>query len=125
MCENPFDFYVSSLIKETESLLYPISLKISPDVYKISSNEIYQGLFDEYLRKSGFGLQRINGEKYTGFFIRGRREGYGRVIYEDNSVYEGNFKNGMLEGEGICIERGIKYKGMFKNGKKSGIGREE
>ena len=125
LCNNPLDFYVSELIKETESFLYPILLKVPPEVYKISATEIYQGSFDEYLRKSGFGIQVINGEKYTGYFTKGHREGYGRVLNHGNNVYEGDFKNGKLEGEGICIERGIKYKGMFKNGLKSGDGREE
>lgn len=122
---HSLDFYVPEPIKEIEKLLYQIPCQVSPEVYKLSSSEIYQGGFDTYLRKTGFGLQLINNEKYLGVFVLGKREGYGRIIKANMNVYEGDFVNGEMNGEGNCIENGIRYKGMFKNGLKSGVGREE
>ena len=122
---EPLDFYVPEVIKQIEAYLYSIPLHPPPKVYRLSASEVYQGLFDDHLRKTGLGIQMVNDEKYIGVFVRGRREGYGRIIKTDSSVYEGDFSGGMPNGEGTCIEGEIRYKGLFKNGVKSSYGRED
>ena len=125
LCSNHITFYIPQTIKETESLLNSIHLDLPPEVYNLTNYEYFQGSFDELLRKTGFGIQLLNEEMYSGNFVKGRREGFGRIIKTDRSVYQGTFLNGVLEGEGICMEEGIVFKGEFKKGKKFGVGREE
>jgi hypothetical protein len=49
--------------------------------------------------------------------------GYGKYIYGNGGVYEGNFKNGYEHGFGrINFNSGAKYEGEWLNGKKSGKG---
>lgn len=45
------------------------------------------------------------------------------VSYSDGAIYNGNFKNGMKNGEGLFIfPNGNKYMGKFKNNNFHGIG---
>ena len=47
----------------------------------------------------------------------------GKLILENGDQYEGMFKNGVLEGPGMCRYRdGSIYEGNFANGKKHGKG---
>lgn len=49
--------------------------------------------------------------------------GVGKFIYSDGGVYEGQFKNGVWDGEGtVKWPSGSSYKGGFYSGKKHGIG---
>jgi hypothetical protein len=126
LCQEPIEAYVCDPIKEIESYLCKIPNPVSPEVYKLSHNEIYQGHFTRYLRKDGMGVQVLAEEKYTGHFVRGQRHGYGRLIKATGKTYyEGNFNCGKLQGEGMCVEDGIKFTGLFVNGLKSGKGKEE
>jgi hypothetical protein len=124
-CEKPFEAYIPERIAYIESLLSPISIPLSFPVFQLKNDEIYQGGFDDCLRKSGFGLQLLAGEKFIGYFSKGKRHGFGRLLKADESVFEGDFFEGLLEGDGICIENGIRYKGNFSKGMKAGEGREE
>jgi hypothetical protein len=123
--KGPLSDYVHEQIKFCESYLLPVSVQVSEAVYRLSPLEIYQGGFDKLFRKSGFGIQVLEDEKYTGNFIRGLRSGYGRIVKSDGNLYEGDFLKGYLEGEGACLEAGIKYRGTFRLGQKFGRGQED
>lgn len=58
---------------------------------------------------------------YTGDCKKGKAEGMGKAIGTD--VYEGAFKNGYPDGEGLYTWRSGKYyRGMFKKGEMTGMG---
>ena len=45
----------------------------------------------------------------------------GKISYANEDIYEGDFKNGILDGTGkINYNNGTKYEGEIKNGKPNG-----
>lgn len=51
-----------------------------------------------------------------------KKHGKGKLIFGDGKIYEGNFEDGVMSGQGI-MTNGVKiYEGAFKNGKQHGIG---
>lgn len=64
-------------------------------------------------------VQNVNG--YIGEEQNGVPNGFGVYHYDDGSVYEGNFKDGIFEGTGRLVDRlGNEYIGDFKNGMLNG-----
>lgn len=60
---------------------------------------------------------------YEGDFVNGIREGIGKLKFNDGTVYEGEFKKGQFNGKGIlkfCDNK--QYEGEFKDGKMNGQG---
>ena len=65
-----------------------------------------------------------NGTKYEGFFVEDKFEGLGSLTTLQ-SKYEGNFKNGFLNGHGRLIKSdGSIYEGNFFDNIKNGFGEE-
>ena len=50
--------------------------------------------------------------------------GYGKRLYSDGSIYEGEFENGVRSGRGAFTNKGdgSKYRGEWKGDKKNGYG---
>lgn len=44
----------------------------------------------------------------------------GRFLYYDNSSYEGEVKDGKIEGFGVMEKEGFRYEGEWMNEKKNG-----
>lgn len=115
---NNFDINIEELIK----------LEENPDIVfeegKCKDGYLYYGgVSSKNSKKTGYGIQLFsNGVKYEGFFLDDEYHLYGRLITVDQIVFEGNFKNGKLNGK--CREFNDKYlfQGMFIDGKKSGYG---
>ena len=57
-------------------------------------------------------------KKYDGFYANDKYEGIGKIIYEDEGDYTGEFKNGLRHGKGILNYKlgNIKLEGNFVNG---------
>ena len=73
--------------------------------------------------RHGFGtLLLSDGTKYEGFWIENEFSLYGRHIDSDLTVYEGQFKNGILNGDGTESTLTTTYTGSFSNGIKQGYG---
>ena len=53
---------------------------------------------------------------WKGEYINNIKEGKGKITFPDGRSYEGNFKNGELDGEILCFENNKLYKGLFSNG---------
>ena len=52
------------------------------------------------------------------------KDGYSRTTQEDGSVYEGEFKDGLFDGQGILTYvNGDRYEGQFSEGKFEGQGK--
>ena len=56
-------------------------------------------------------------EVYEGEFVNNRREGKGRLIYENGSVYEGEWKDDEMNGRGVLkTADGDEYTGEWVDG---------
>ena len=62
---------------------------------------------------------------YIGKYLNTKRNGIGKLILSEHSVYEGNFKNGLFDGKGYYKDKNYIYKGEYLLGKKSGKGKLE
>ena len=60
---------------------------------------------------------------YEGQFKHGKREGKGKLSFDDGNYYEGNFKNDKFDGEGYFkFNDGREYKGNWKENEMNGEG---
>lgn len=67
----------------------------------------------------------INGDRYEGNWKDGQLNGFGKCIKANNSVYEGEYLNGEKDGNGIITwANGNKYEGGWKDGNKHGFGKD-
>ena len=56
-----------------------------------------------------------NGNKHTGSYINGKRNGYGSFIFKSGKKYIGNFKNDKYSGEGTLYKvNGQILEGVWK-----------
>ena len=80
--------------------------------------------FEDRKTVDGPGIYRLNdGYVYEGNFVNGRLEGEGRIKNGVNVVYEGALRNGVYHGEGVLYyDDGRVYSGSFVNGKREGRG---
>lgn len=67
-------------------------------IVKYSDGKHYEGDFKDG-EKSGRGFFKWNDSNfYEGGYMRGKKHGKGKLM-RDGIVYEGNFKNGVMDGE--------------------------
>ena len=65
-----------------------------------------------------------DGGRYYGPLVDGKRQGAGRVEWDNGASYEGSFENGMYSGRGRLKQpSGDEYEGDYVNGVESGQGR--
>ena len=66
--------------------------------------------------KSKTTLTYDNGKiTYTGYVVNHRMNGQGKLTYENGDRYEGNFNDGVFEGQGVSTSHsGWIYKGEVK-----------
>ena len=82
----------------------------------------YKGNFD-HGEGNGKGKMLLNGALYEGTFVDSKREGKGKIIYENGDTYTGNFKSDKMHGQGTFTwSTGDKYVGNFYNSLFSGNG---
>ena len=54
--------------------------------------------------------------RYEGEFVKGKREGNGKLFYRNGDIYEGEFKNNVREGKGkIFLANGEIKEKIFRN----------
>ena len=74
---------------------------------------------------NGYGVYEFDNGTYVGFFVNGKREGYGSYVWDSGSKFVGDWKNGIIDGYGIVnFSNGSWQKGVFKNAKLQGLGTE-
>ncbi len=67
-----------------------------------------------------------SGAKFSGHFSKGKINGYGRLVFSDGRIYEGEWKNHYRSGKGVMhFPKGDVYKGSFKKSKFYGFGTME
>ena len=95
-------------------------------IYKYK-DVLYIGDFSNGTRQ-GKGVLFTEKFKYNGQFFGGKIDGYGKIVFLDPKCeiceYEGFFKENKIEGNGTMKWRnGNIYQGEMKNGKMNGRGR--
>ncbi|MBQ8289679.1 MAG: hypothetical protein IJY01_02255 [Clostridia bacterium] len=90
------------------------------------SNYTYEGPVNSAGEPEGEGDMRFtSGDRYTGRFKDGVRNGFGIYYFASGDVYSyaGDYLNGRKEGYGTLVYRnGDRFEGYFKEGKKHGWG---
>ena len=84
---------------------------------------VYTGYVNELRQPNGEGTMTYSdGRKYTGDWVDGIQQGYGKMIYH-NGVYEGEWQNGKRNGKGTYTwSDGKKYEGTYVDDVRSGKG---
>lgn len=82
----------------------------------------YIGDFIDYDR-SGKGSEFISSSKeyYEGDFLNGKRHGNGVISVNGSTRYDGEFKNGSLDGKGTLYRGEYVYKGTFRKNVRHGL----
>jgi hypothetical protein len=121
----PIHAFQSPAITQLEKTLEPFRVQISGPVYLIN-NEYYSGQFNKKCEKHGNGmLITLSNQKYVGGFKKDKMEGLGRMYFENEDVYEGEFRNNKAHGKGKYMQaNGSVYVGDFKKDKQHGMGNE-
>ena len=83
----------------------------------------YTGNFKDNLFHGDGELLQSNGDIYAGRFANGLPNGQGLATFADGRVYQGQFVDGELTGEGDFRDGEVSYTGGFKNWLFSGKGR--
>tara|TARA_B100001175_G_scaffold82394_1_gene69000 strand:- start:237 stop:1298 length:1062 start_codon:yes stop_codon:yes gene_type:complete len=88
-------------------------------------NAIYIGCLDVENRRDGFGVLNFNtGDKYEGYWSKGKKNGLGKYTSSDGAYYEGDWVNDKQDGFGkVVYTNGDLYEGYFKNGMRNGEGK--
>lgn len=108
---------------------------VTVDGKKIKTKDLDNTIGINALKQGRHTVVYMNGEKYTGTFRNGKKNGKGFVKYPDgtrHASYNGNFKDGDFHGKGTLKESdgtiiegtfdkgvlavGTKYKATYKNG---------
>ncbi len=67
-----------------------------------------------------------SGAKFSGHFQKGKINGYGRLVFSDGRIYEGEWKDHYRKGKGVLtFPKGDVYKGNFNKSKFYGFGTME
>lgn len=117
--------------KKTGELIYEGSFKnLKPHgngtyyYYRNGFTRIYKGLFENGYIKSGTCIyeEDFSYKKYIGEFKNFKRHGKGKLIWRDDTYFEGEFENGNRKKGTITYDNGDFYKGSFLNNKRHGFG---
>ena len=65
-----------------------------------------------------------SGSTFIGSYINNKKNGKGKLIVQDQFVYEGNFKDDLFDGYGEYKSKQYNYYGNYVCGKKDGKGKE-
>lgn len=64
-------------------------------------NYEYKGEVDKNGEPSGFGIFHWpNGDVYEGYFLCHKREGRGRMLFADGTIYDGDWEDDLMHGKG-------------------------
>ena len=99
------------------------------EIEKIYRGDSYDGETKNNIPHGKGILTSENGDKYEGYFVRGEKNGGGRLTTRGgNSEYIGNFSKGKRSGQGVEFSTSAvgtwKYEGEFENDKPHGLGTE-
>lgn len=90
---------------------------------KMSDGSVFEGVYFGGTRKEG-KITWKDGSSYEGFFENDKFSGHGKYNWGNKRQYEGEWKDGKMNGKGkLTYLDGSYYEGEFINGKKCGQGK--
>ena len=93
-----------------------------PELIKREKN--YHTMSFIYKDALALSLRHLNNEftrkRYTGEFLNNQFHGYGVIIYENGTKYEGYWDNGSKRGLGTLLSKDGVSRGIFNNDEKIG-----
>ena len=91
-----------------------------------SDGSLYKGYINTKYQRDSYGKLYLNDNSiYEGFFKENRMEGRGILYSVDGYVYDGEFLNGLFHGFGKLVSlNGVVYRGNWKNDMQNGYGEE-
>lgn len=94
-------------------------------ITKLSSNLYFGEINEANSLRDGYGrLSLENGDKYEGYWRNGVMNGQGVYIWKKKAWYKGDFLNGAIHGKGVKkFPDGGVYEGGFNLGKMHGFGK--
>ncbi len=96
--------------------------RVVGDAFVSFANGYYEGELLDYT-PHGKGSYYSDEMSYSGDWVRGRREGKGTVVLENEDTYTGSWKADMFDGQGVYeFHDGGVYSGEWKNGLQYGFG---
>ena len=111
----------------------PISGKVVLERRKkdLGGGAFYDGQWSPTGLRHGLGTQiDVKGVYYFGYWCDDKKNGRGRILYVNGTLYEGDFKNdeyhgyGTLKAQARYYDDVSEYVGGFENGIKHGKGKE-
>ena len=147
--DNAKLFYYSNNNKNISKISQSVILPNKQIKYYINNNPskiaIYTGGLNQKKQRHGLGQLKEPNCIKIGSWKNDIFNGWGRIIYNTGQVFEGNYKNGKLNGKGvykykdtlyvgdfvnnnrhgngILLNKKFRYKGQFNNGKINGYGK--
>ena len=103
----------------------PVSKKIRKAYEQLKPFNYSPIPFAEFYKRTFVPLSKTqNGDWYEGQWseITGKRDGFGYCIYEDGSLYEGYWQDGVQQGHGRIILHNGYYEGEFHGNQRHGEG---
>lgn len=92
-------------------------------IYETPAGEKYSGNWVRHKREGKGRLVFSNGDLYLGDFKSGRMSGSGEMWFENGDYYTGNWEGNLPEGRGIfAYKSGFLYQGDWKSGLRHGKG---
>ena len=92
------------------------------EVINYVENKLYEGYWIQGVL-GGVGSEKGENYIYLGNFITNQKEGYGKQIWDDMDMYEGEWKDNDFNGYGIYYyHNGKQYTGEWEKSCKSGFG---
>ena len=103
-----------------------VDFTYNDDKYFVQCNndDKMKDIIDKFLNKAGKNRRNIV-FLYEGEFVNDKFEGNGKYIWKDGKYYIGEFKKGLIHGEGTLYyqNNNIQYEGEFLNNKYEGDGK--
>ena len=101
------------MVKKIGAYKFP-KLNTKAQNLALSSGKYYGEVMNQM--PEGWGVL-ISSSLYEGEFKKGVLNGKGRLIKEEGDYFEGSFENGLLNGQGIYVCKDFIYTGLFLSGK--------
>lgn len=96
--------------------------------YTFTGGSSYEGSFEDGMMHGRGNFIFENGDRYEGMFLKNQKDGQGRYIFKEEgrlslgssksreNYFEGCYKNGIRNGEGVLCDTDKQVKGKWKNG---------
>lgn len=126
LADNPQnqDFFLSNIMKDWVKLLV---LEKQPTEKGYNQYNNIACIYNSYAdRLNHLGIEKLtyywDGASFKGKLIKGKRVGYGYMVYSDSSTYNGYWNNDVRSGEGTYKCSDFTYTGNWNNDKPDGKG---